>query len=120
MGCARSAHTFHLSGSITASPRIQKRTERPNTVLFIVATNNGGVPVAVARIINPKLPLHYRMGEEDLVLPGGARREPLTVTVYVNTHGKVGVARRGDLRGVHRGTVHAGDRHVNIVIDEAV
>lgn len=108
---------FHLSGGITAPPHIQKRTEQNNTVLFVVAVNAGGVPVAVRRYINPKLPLLYQLREEDLVLPGPAWKGPLNVTVHVNTHGSVGDVRPGDLTGTHHGPVHSGERHADIVID---
>lgn len=97
---------------------MQKRTQGPNTVLIIVAANAGGIPVAVKRVINPKLPLHYRMGYEDLVLPGPVWKGPLTIRVFVNSHGKVGTVERGDLRGSYRGPVYTGERHVDIVIDE--
>ncbi len=118
LGCARGRESFQFSGSITAPPPTQKLTERPNIVLTIVATNNGGVPIAVKKIINPKLPVHYRMTHEDLILPGPVWDGPLNVHVDVNTHGKLGVVRKGDLRGTHRGTIRSGERNVNIVIDQ--
>lgn len=117
-GCAQG--DFSFSGSITAPPPIQRLTERPNLVLYIIATNSGGVPVAVKKIINPRLPIHYRITADDLILPGLPEYGPLTVTVVVNNHGKLGVSKRGDLRGTHRGLIRSGDRHVNIVIDQKV
>ncbi|MFH2204722.1 MAG: hypothetical protein ABIJ96_16535 [Elusimicrobiota bacterium] len=118
-GCARDGRTsFHFSGSITAPPPIQKLTQRPNLVLFIVATNNSGVPVAIKKIINPTLPVHYRMNAEDLVLPGPAWAGPLQVRVVVNSHGTLGVTLKGDLRGTHRGEVWSGGRDINVVIDQ--
>jgi hypothetical protein len=99
---------------------VQKRTQGPNTVLLIIATNAGGIPIAVKRIINPKLPLHYRMDSDDLVLPGPVWKGPLTVRVFVNSHGRIGVVERGDLRGYCHSPVTTGERHVDIVIDEEV
>ncbi len=118
LGCARS--DFQFSGSITAPPPIQKLAERPNLVLYVVATNSGGVPVAVKKIVNPRLPIHYRITSDDLILPGETWDGPLTVTVVVNNHGKLGVLKRGDLRGTHRGLIRSGARHVDIVIDQKV
>jgi len=76
--------------------------------------------VAIKRIIAPRLPLQYSIGERDLVLPGKSWIGPLTIKVYVNRHGKVGAAERGDLRGVHRGKVRSGASHVDIVVDEEI
>ncbi len=119
--CAPGAqNAFTLRGSITAPPRLQKRAEKPNSVLMIVATNSAGVPVAVKRIINPRFPLHYTMNENDLLLPGPIWQGPLTVTVHVNKHGRLGIQRKRDLRGYHRGTARSGDRSVDIVIDQEV
>ncbi|MFC1679777.1 hypothetical protein ACFL2T_06155, partial [Elusimicrobiota bacterium] len=87
-GCSGSSRDFHLSGSITATPRVLKSSAKPNTVLHVVATNNAGVPVAVKRIINPALPLRYTIDEDNLVLPGPVWKGPLTVTVHVNMRGK--------------------------------
>ena len=115
-GCAQS--DFSFSGSITAPPPIQKLTERPNLVLYVVATNSGGVPVAVKKIVNPRLPIHYRMTADDLILPGDIWDGPLTVTVVVNNHGTLGVSKPGDLRGTHRGLIRSGARHVDIVINQ--
>lgn len=118
--CGRSGSDFRLSGSITVAPQMRKTVHRPNTLLLIVATNEAGIPVAVKRIINPKLPIRYSMRDDDLVLPGPAWKGPLRVIVYVNRHGKVGVSVRGDLRGSHRGPAFSGEKNVNIVIDEAL
>ncbi len=114
--CAPDA--FSLRGSVTAAARLQKRVEKPNMVMLIVATNEKGVPVAVRRVVNPRLPLEYAMGPEDLILPGPAWHGPLSVQVHVNRHGKLGETKRGDLRGTQRGMARAGERHANVVIDE--
>lgn len=82
--------------------------------------NAGGVPVAIKRIIDPRLPLRYTIEDRDLVLPGESSKGRLTVKVFVNRHGKVGATERGDLRGVHRGKVRSGDSHVDIVVDEEI
>ena len=118
-GCLPQAR-FSLSGSITAPPHIQKKAELPNTVLFIVATNAAGVPVAVKRIINPTFPLRYQFHADDLVLPGKVWQGPLTVKVFVNSHGRLGEVQKGDLTGAYHGSAYAGDRDVDIVIDRQV
>lgn len=118
LGAGCLSGSFSLSGTITSVSRLKPRTERPNTVLFIVAANEAGVPVAVKRIINPRLPLYYHLGHEDLVLPGPAWKGPLLVSAHLNTHGKIGTLAPGDLQGRHPGAVLSGERHVDIVVDE--
>lgn len=111
---------FHLSGSVTASPHIQKRIETPNMVLFVVAQNTGGVPVAVKRIVNPHLPLKWSMGVPDLILPGRDWDGALSVHIDVNAHGKVGESLKGDFRGEHRHPVRSGDSSVDVVVNNEV
>jgi hypothetical protein len=120
-GCFQiSEKKFQVSGSITASVHILQKIQRPNTVLFIVATNSGGVPVAVKRIINPQLPVEYHLDNEDLILPGPVWNGPLRIKVHVNTHGKVGLTIHGDLVGTYPGSVYSGEQNVHIVIDSEV
>lgn len=116
-GCG-SEGRFVVAGAVTAPPRFHAAIDRPNAVLFVVATNAAGVPVAVKRVINPRLPLAYELRREDLVLPGPAWRGALSVRVYITPHGKLGEWTRGDLRGAHPGTVRTGERHANVVVDE--
>ncbi|MBI5595046.1 MAG: hypothetical protein HY928_03045 [Elusimicrobia bacterium] len=108
---------FRLSGTVTATPRLQQRIETPNMVLFVSALNSGGVPVAVKRFVNPRLPLKWRMDAADLILPGRDWPGTLSVRVSVNSHGKVGETLRGDLLGEHRHPVHSGDSSVDVVVD---
>lgn len=108
---------FRLSGTVLVSHRYQKRLETPNMVMFITAANVGGVPVAVKKFVNPALPLDWKMSPEDMILPGRDWDGVLDVRVTVNSHGKVGEVRPGDLLGEHRHPVRSGDRSVDIVID---
>lgn len=108
---------FRLSGTVTSTPRLQARIETPNMVLFVSALNSGGVPVAVKRFVNPRLPLRWSMDASDMILPGRDWPGTLSVRVSVNSHGKVGETVRGDLLGEHRHPVHSGDSSVDVVVD---
>ncbi|TBR17334.1 hypothetical protein EPO15_17115 [bacterium] len=108
---------FRLSGTVLVSNRFQKRLETPNMVMFVTAANTGGVPVAVKKFVNPTFPLDWTMAPEDMILPGRDWDGTLDVRVTVNSHGKVGEVRPGDLLGEHRHPVHSGDRSVDVVID---
>ena len=77
-----------------------------------------GIPIAVKKFINPKLPMHYRMDAEDLVLPGENWKGPLTVKVYINSHGRIGQPVTGDLGGSYRSPVFPPETFVSVVIDE--
>ncbi|MBI5243542.1 MAG: hypothetical protein HY922_07640 [Elusimicrobia bacterium] len=111
---------FRLQGVITASPQIQRKAERPETVLFIVAMNAAGIPVAVKRVLHPRLPLEYQLTEDDLLLPGPASRGPLAVKVHINTHGQAGITVHGDMIGVNTGPVYSEDNGVNVFVDKEV
>jgi hypothetical protein len=91
----------------------------PNTTLSIVASNEAGISIAVKRIIDPKLPLDYRMGQDDLVLPGPVWKGQMAVKVYVDesAQGKPRPTDPGGLGGTYRGLVYSGEHNVNIVID---
>lgn len=111
---------FRLSGSVIASPRLQRIIETPNMVLFVVAENAGGVPIAVKRFVNPRLPLDWRMGPDDLVLPGRDWSGTLSVHVDVNSHDRIGNPVPGDLYGSHRHPVRSGDGAVDVIVDSEI
>jgi hypothetical protein len=87
-------------------------------VLFIVVKNRGGVPVAVKRIVNPQFPVEFKVVSADLLVPGTAPDDALSVEVQMNTHGNAGKAVKGDLGGDYPDPVYAGSRGVHVVIDK--
>lgn len=111
------ARDFRVSGTITIASSLHSRAPKQNGVLFIVAKNLGGVPLAVKRIVNPQFPIEYVLGPEDLVVPGGRPRGQMRVFVEMNTHGNVGRAERGDLVGEHPDPISPGERRVHIVVE---
>ena len=117
-GCGQ--REFSLSGTITIASVLQRRASRDNAVMFIVAKNRGGVPMAVHRIVNPQFPVKFIIGPEDLIVPELPADTPLRLEVEMNTHGTVGHPVRGDLRGAHPGLVYPGERHIHVVVDRQV
>jgi hypothetical protein len=89
-------------------------------VLFVVAKNKGGVPIAVKRIVNPQFPVEFEIGPDDLVVPGSHPADVLNLEVEMNTHGNVGHPVKGDLEGIDPDPVYAGDHGVHIVIDRQI
>lgn len=117
-GCRSFSKDFRISGTITIASHLQGRAPKNNAVLFIVAKNMGGVPVAVRRIVNPQFPVSFSLTEEDLLVPGSRPKGPLLLQVQMNTHGNVGMPARGDLEGTRPDPVRSGERGVHIVIDK--
>ena len=112
--CSRA---FHVSGTITLAAPLQSRARMTNGVLFVIAKNRGGVPLAVKRIVNPQFPVDFSLEPDDLVVPGARLSDALTLEVEMNTHGNVGKPVRGDLEGASPDLVYSGDRDVHVVID---
>lgn len=118
--CGALHREFKVSGTITLAASLQAKAPRSGAVLFIVAKNRGGVPVAVLRIVNPQFPVDFTMTEAELLVPGSRPKGPFGISVEMNTHDRLGAPAPGDLEGTHRGTVSPGGRRVHIVIDRQV
>lgn len=116
-GCHRE---FRVSGTITLASNMRAKAPKSNSVLFIVAKNMGGVPVAVRRIVNPQFPVSFSLTDEDLLVPGSRPKDALLIQVQMNTHGNVGEPVPGDLEGDNHEPVYSGERGVHIVIDRQV
>lgn len=107
---------FKLSGEVDITPALAARAPKTNAVLFVVARSDGGVPLAVHRIVNPEFPAPFAMGPQDLLVPGIRRQEPLHMSVEMNTHGNLGQPRAGDLAGVLNAPVRPGARGVKLIV----
>jgi hypothetical protein len=118
-GCNLLTGDFSLSGTVDIAPRLRERAPRTNAMLFVVAESEGGVPVAVHRIVNPEFPAAFEMGPDDLIVPRVRRRETLKVHVEMNTHGDVGRPQPGDLFGDAAATTVSGATGVRVVLDRA-
>ena len=108
---------FRMSGTVTIASALQRKAPRDNAVMFIIAKNHGGVPVAVQRIVNPQFPVKFTLKPEDLIMPEVPADTPLDIEVEMNTHGKLGQPQRGDLGGRHPSPAYPGERRVHIVVD---
>ena len=89
---------FSVSGTADITPELADRARKPNTMLFLVAKNEGGVPVAVKKIINPVFPQNFQMSPGDLILPDVLTKN-LYLEAFLNNHGELGIFRNGDLKG---------------------
>ncbi len=110
--------SFHISGEITLASRLLRSAPRENSVLFVVAKNLGGMPVAIKRIVNPQFPVPYELTADDLLVPGFRPTEPMRLEVEWNTHGDVGNPRKGDHVAADPDPVSPRESGVHIVIDK--
>lgn len=116
-GCDWLTGDFHLTGTIEIEPALESRAPKTNSVLFIVAQNAGGVPLAVHRIVNPAFPAPFAMSPTDLLVPAIRRNETLTVSAVLNAHGHLGAPQPGDLEGRAAATARPGERGVRVRLD---
>ncbi len=107
---------FRASGTVSVRPDLLNSLPGPNAMLFVVARNSGGVPVAVKKIINPAFPARFEMGHSNLIMP-----DLLTGRLYLeaalNTHGRLGDSRRGDLKGQLSSGVPIISKGASITLD---
>lgn len=107
---------FLVKGTAQITSDLAERAARPNTMLFLVARNENGVPVAVKKVINPVFPMDFQMTPSDLIMP-----DILTKTVYLeaflNSHGELGVLKSGDLTGSVRKPMFIFTKKQVLVID---
>ena len=119
-GCEWLTGDFRLSGVVTISPLLEAGAPKTNSVLFVIAQNAGGVPVAVYRIVNPEFPATFTMSSQDLLVPGIRRNEHLTIVARLNAHGILSAPKPGDLEGLSPELAHPGDRNVKVRLDKAL
>ena len=109
---------FNLRGRVEIAERLAETASRPNSMLFVVARNTGGVPVAVKKIINPVFPVEFRIASESLIMP-----ELLTKTLFLetflNTHGELGIFKPGDIKGALKRPVFFRKNNITLILNTA-
>jgi hypothetical protein len=108
-----------ITGVVNVSPDLLGKAQSPNAVLFVVARNLGGVPVAVREIVNPAFPYKFSIGPEDLILPG-AWTSGLTVTARLATRlGPDGLP-ASDIEETRAIEAKTGGETVRLYLDTAI
>lgn len=110
---------FRVTGTIGISANLAPSMPGPNSMLFLVAQNEGGVPVAVKKVINPVFPLKFEMTPSNLIMPDLLTRK-LYLSAAMNTHGQLNSPRRGDLKGEVRAQVGFRQKGITFELDSAV
>lgn len=107
---------FNLSGSAEIPAELTERATKYNTMLFLVAKNDRGVPVAVKKIINPVFPLNFQMTQSDLILPDILTRK-IFLEAFLNNHGELGVFKAGDIKGSVKPPLFIFSKKIRLIID---
>ena len=107
---------FSLRGQVEITAGLAEAASRPNTMLFLVARNKTGVPVAIKKIINPVFPLDFRITSENLMLPELLTKS-LFLEAFLNNHGELGVFRPGDIKGEIKSPVLFREKGINLILN---
>lgn len=107
-----------ITGTITVAPAL--RTAVPsNGVLFVIARQGDGPPLAVKRIANPTFPLTFGLGEEDRMVGQRPFEGEVTLVARFKRDGAAGPPGPGDIEGRAKTPVKIGQRGIDIVLDKA-
>ena len=107
---------FNITGTVTVPQRLAKVAETDNNSCAIIVKNEADVPVAIKRVVNPKFPLNFELGENDLLattVDGNLKLE-----VQINNHGKLGVIKEGDIFGAAGKTIQSNSKDILVQADK--
>jgi len=107
---------FHITGTITVPQRLVAVAQADNNSCAIIVKNEADVPIAIKRVVNPKFPLNFELGEDDLLaseVEGNVKLE-----VQINDHGKLGVIKEGDIFGTVNGLLAPNSKDVLVQADK--
>ena len=107
---------FNISGTVVVPERLATLAQADNNACAIIVKNAADVPVAIKRVVNPKFPLAFELTEDDLLASGVAG--DLKVEVQINSHGKLGVIKEGDIFGAVPMAVKPNSKDILVQADK--
>jgi len=107
-----------IIGTISVSQELAGSIPR-EAVLFVIAHKGAGAPFAAQRIVDPRFPLRYRLGPEDVMMAGTPFEGEVRLSARISRTGSAGPAQPGDLEGERPTPVPVGARDADIVINRA-
>ena len=119
--CAKrtvSEKRFDISGTVTVPERLAEMAQADNNSCAIIVKNEADVPVAIKRVVNPKFPLQFTLGEDDLLTSNVEGN--LKVDVQINNHGKLGVIKQGDIFGSHPEMITPHTKEIVVAADKTL
>lgn len=109
---------FNISGTVTVPERLATLAQADNNACAIIVKNMADVPVAIKRIVDPKFPLEFTLGEEDLLtehIDGNLKLE-----VQINSHGRLGFIKQGDIFGASEEFINPTSKNVIVEADKTL
>ena len=103
---------FEVAGTVQVPERLLQLTQVDNNSCAIIVKNEADIPVAIKRVVNPKFPLEFTLGEEDLLTENV--EGDLKLEVQINRHGQLGIIKEGDVFGAIDGTITAHSKNVTV------
>ena len=117
---APSGEPAPIRGTVSLAPELEGRVPAGAILFLIARRGNEGPPLAVQRIVDPKLPLEFSIGPEDRMIQQMPFEGPLTLSARLDSDGNAMTRLSGDLQGAAPGTHEPGATGVSIVIDEVL
>ncbi len=107
---------FYITGTVEVPQRLTQVAQADNNSCAIIVKNAADVPVAIKRVVNPKFPLAFELKEEDLL--ASAVEGDLKLEVQINSHGKLGVIKEGDIFGAVENSIRPTSKDVVVQADK--
>jgi hypothetical protein len=111
--------TKTISGTIRIDPTLADQIPK-GASLFLIARSEGsqrGMPLAVKKIEEIKLPYSFSLGQSDVMLPGAVFDGPMTIFARLDKDGDA-AANSGDIDGSV--TASAGDKQLKIILNHLI
>ena len=109
---------FDLAGTVNVPQRLLQLAQADNNACAIIVKNEADVPVAIKRVVNPKFPLSFSLGEEDLLAE--SVEGDLKLEVQINSHGQLGIIKEGDVFGSVDGFITANAKDIMVDADKTL
>lgn len=109
---------FSISGTVVVPERLTALAQVDNNACAIIVKNEADVPVAIKRFVDPKFPLQFTLGEEDLLTENIDGM--LKLEAQINNHGQLGIIKQGDIFGSSAAQVKANAKDVIIQADKTL
>jgi hypothetical protein len=109
---------FNITGTVTVPERLATLAQADNNACAIIVKNMADVPVAIKRVVDPKFPLEFALGEEDLLTEHIDK--DLKLEVQINNHGRLGFIKQGDIFGASEMFVNPTSKNVVVQADKTL
>jgi len=106
-----------IGGTISLAPELAGKVEAAG-VLYVIARNGPGPPLAVARLQVQSLPVRYQLSADNVMMPGMPFEGSMTITARLDRDGAVGPPQPGDVEGATSSAVAVGTQDADIVLSQ--